>query len=1202
MVSLACVAVALVLAATLANQATEPSKEQMHQQMSALQADIVALRVQLASNPHDPVARQQLEAKLAEYSGIQASLGGDEPANETTFVEPTVGPKEQILEDLAALEAEVVVLRQQIEEEPANSLARSDLDEVMADIAALSAELGGDMPALAGSVERVVAPAPDGCSLTNNTFSNTTPTPIVDVATVTSNILVAGAGPYLWDVDMTTFITHTFAADLDITLTSPAGTVVTISTDNGGSNDNVYNGTLWDDQANPAGQVPYAANNGLVTDHTYVNLVTATPLVVEEALGAFIGENPNGTWTITITDDLGGDFGTLSSWSLGVSTLPAPPTEATNSFSNNAPVAIPTGPAVVSSTIAAAGGGSTITRIVLTSRITHTFASDLDITVQSPSGTVVTLTTDNGGSNDNVYNGTIWDDRGGTLNPPGPATDNVYVNLVPETPLVAEEALAAFNGENPNGTWTLTVSDDLGGDGGSIDGWTLDITTGSCAGAGGPCACTPTVFTNTTPTAIPTGPAVVSSTLVVGGAPSYLYDLDLSTFITHTFNADLDFTLQSPAGTVVTISTDNGGSFDNVYNGTLWDDGADPDGQVPYVTNPGLVTDHPYVNLVVATPLVVEEALDAFRGENPNGTWTITISDDLGGDGGSLNSWSLSVCGLSAAPTETTTTFSNNTPTPILDVATVSSPIPVAGAGTQIGHVRVTTNITHTFNADLDFTVASPAGTVVTLSTDNGGSNDNVYAGTLWDDKADPDGQVPYTANNGLVTDQTYVNLVVATPLVAEEALGAFVDEDPTGAWTLTVSDDLGGDVGTINSWSIEVTTVTCGGVGGCTPGDCDDSNPCTDDECNTSTGQCEFTNDDTNDCSDADLCNDEACVAGECISTPVDCDDDDCCTIDSCDPDVGCVNEPNTAPPVITDQPSLAEDGTCAFLWPPQHGYVDFGVQDTGIVATDACGDVSFAFSSCTSSQPENDQADGNSVRDCVYEPSALHLRAERAGSCSPLGRAYESTITATNVCGVSVTSDPFGACVTHDRRAGPGEDATVFSANPGSNQNSERPGINGTYGTGCGEGCGDVCNPNEAGFDVGEQDWDGDGIPVAADNCPDVYNPGQQNGDSSPEGDDCDASDGVIDSVAFITRVKVGWAAEAGSINYNVYRGTFPSIDMNSATCFGVVNTLWAVDLDHPGSGQGYFYVITSMIGGHEGSAGEGGGGPRPINVSCP
>ena len=43
-----------------------------------------------------------------------------------------------------------------------------------------------------------------------------------------------------------------------------------------------------------------------------------------------------------------------------------------------------------------------------------------------------------------------------------------------------EEALAAFNGENPNGTWTLTISDDNAGDGGQVD-WSLDLTTAACA-------------------------------------------------------------------------------------------------------------------------------------------------------------------------------------------------------------------------------------------------------------------------------------------------------------------------------------------------------------------------------------------------------------------------------------------------------------------------------------------------------------------------------------------------------------------------------------------------------------------------------------------------------------------------------------------------------------------------------------------------
>jgi uncharacterized repeat protein (TIGR01451 family) len=326
--------------------------------------------------------------------------------------------------------------------------------------------------------------------------------------------------------------------------------------------------------------------------------------------------------------------------------------------------------------------------------------------------------------------------------------------------------------------------------------------------------CTPATlnFANNTPVAIPTGPAVVTSTVAVAGAGPFLWDLDLTTNITHTFAADLDMTIQSPAGTIVTLSTDNGAGNDNVFNGTLWDDDADVDGQVPYTTNNGVATDHAYVNLTLASPLVVEEALAAFVGENPNGTWTITISDDLAGDGGSLDSWALAITTFPAAPTTTTPApGTNNTPVAIpTGPGVVTSTITIAGAPVGLCAITVQTNMQHSFAADLDVTLQSPAGTVVTLTTDNGAGNDNVFDGTVWSDDANPGGQVPYTTNNGVVTDHAYVNLTLASPLVPEEALGAFLGEDPNGTWTLTISDDLAGDGGNLNSWAIAFQTCTC--------------------------------------------------------------------------------------------------------------------------------------------------------------------------------------------------------------------------------------------------------------------------------------------------------------------------------------------------------------------------------------------------------
>lgn len=317
-----------------------------------------------------------------------------------------------------------------------------------------------------------------------------------------------------------------------------------------------------------------------------------------------------------------------------------------------------------------------------------------------------------------------------------------------------------------------------------------------------------TSVTSSTPVGIPTGPAVVTSTVEVTGAGTILSSLEVRMSLTHTFSADLDITLQSPEGTVVTLTTDNGAGNDNTFNGTLWSDDANPEGALPYVNNDGMATDNAYVNLTAATPLTPEESFGAFYGEDPNGTWTITISDDLAGDGGSLDSWGLDITTVSSLPTVTVDTQTQSTPLAIPDGDLITSTIeaPASLMGSTLCSITVTTDISHTFPGDLDVTLTSPEGTIVTLTTDNGADNDNVFAGTLWDDKANSGGQVPYTNNDGLVTDHLYVNGTAAAMLVPEEPLAAFNGEDPVGTWTLTVSDDLSNtNVGMLNSWSIHL-------------------------------------------------------------------------------------------------------------------------------------------------------------------------------------------------------------------------------------------------------------------------------------------------------------------------------------------------------------------------------------------------------------
>ncbi|MBK8180088.1 MAG: proprotein convertase P-domain-containing protein [Planctomycetes bacterium] len=683
-------------------------------------------------------------------------------------------------------------LAEQIAEAKARGAGYRELQALQAEYQALSRSLGGDEPVRTADLQGLSgAPAggylavPPPCSGTPFTlrFNGTSGpiTPPVQSGSVSFTATVAGAGAYLWDLNLNTTILHPGCADLDITLTSPSGTVATITTDNGGTNDNVFNGTLWDDAA-----------SDLTTDKVYTNLVTATPLAPEGRLENFRGENPNGVWTLTITDDATANAGSLSAWSVDVTTLPAAPGTSTLTFSNTTPLALPPGAPTTTSgtlvdTMTVSGANASLVKLRFYTEITHTFNGDLDITLTSPLGTVATVSTDNAGTNANVFNGTMWDADSVNV-----ASDFTYVDLVPVPSLQPEGGMDRFLGEDPNGLWTLTIVDDAGGDSGLLNRWDLEITAASTA----PTPSVPSSSAGGTGSIPDFGaiPVATAFTTVVSGMSGFLWDVDFFTAISHTASADLDMTLTSPAGTVVTLTTDNGGTLDDVFNGTLWDDN---------VNDPA--TDKVYTNLVVVPQLSPEGRMAAFRGENPNGTWTLTVVDDAVADNGSVNSIWIEVSMIPPLAAMTPSVSSNTTPLPIPPGAPTTSSgttvdtMAVSGLGTSIANLTLFTQITHTFNGDLDITLTSPAGTAVVVTTDNAGTSADVFNGTLFD----PDG-------TDTVTDHVYPDLVVATPLTPEGSFDNFLGEDPNGTWTLTIVDDASGDTGSLNRWDLSITT--CGG------------------------------------------------------------------------------------------------------------------------------------------------------------------------------------------------------------------------------------------------------------------------------------------------------------------------------------------------------------------------------------------------------
>ncbi|HPF39005.1 MAG TPA: proprotein convertase P-domain-containing protein [Phycisphaerae bacterium] len=337
---------------------------------------------------------------------------------------------------------------------------------------------------------------------------------------------------------------------------------------------------------------------------------------------------------------------------------PAPPgcPPTTRHFESNAEVLIPSGPAVVTSQINVSGLEGILWDTDVQIFVSHDFPLDLDIAVVTPAGAVVTLVTDDGHLDPEVFNGVIFDDQADPGGPmiadahnPNLASDRDYngtpapVRLVPEEPL-----MGLFLFEPGNGPWTLVVSDDKPLDAGVIHGWALDLTTipdiEFDLGGGSP----PT-FSNANAQVIGAGsPNVIQSTIVVGNLFGAVGDqicaLTMELDVDHTRCADLDITLTSPAGTVCTITTDNGSSFDNVFAGTSFNPFTNLiTGVPPYVHNDELITDHEFMNLTVATDLTPEESFGVFTGENPIGVWTLTISDDQDFDGGMLNSWELTV-------------------------------------------------------------------------------------------------------------------------------------------------------------------------------------------------------------------------------------------------------------------------------------------------------------------------------------------------------------------------------------------------------------------------------------------------------------------------------------------------------------------------------------------------------------------------------
>lgn len=156
---------------------------------------------------------------------------------------------------------------------------------------------------------------------------------------------------------------------------------------------------------------------------------------------------------------------------------------------------VPPDPGTVSASVNVANLPGTIADVdVVLNGVTHTWPRDLDIYLRAPGSTkVVPLMSDACGSDSTPLNGAVFtiDDEAAVTMPfdaacPAGAYRPSNLDSAGETAPAGTtfaNALSAFDGGDPNGAWTLYVTDDLGAYPGQLtSGFALTITTDDAPG------------------------------------------------------------------------------------------------------------------------------------------------------------------------------------------------------------------------------------------------------------------------------------------------------------------------------------------------------------------------------------------------------------------------------------------------------------------------------------------------------------------------------------------------------------------------------------------------------------------------------------------------------------------------------------------------------------------------------------------------
>jgi len=129
------------------------------------------------------------------------------------------------------------------------------------------------------------------------------------------------------------------------------------------------------------------------------------------------------------------------------------------------------------------------------------------------------------------------------------------------------------------------------------------------------------------PFPIPEQAAYTTRTIIYPASTESISDVDFNVNFTHAFLADVEMEIISPKGTTVKLFDKSCGN----KNSTLVINYDDSGGDLA-------------CGSTTAQTVAPFQALAAFNGENPEGTWTFRVRDAYSGDLGTLNSASITIC------------------------------------------------------------------------------------------------------------------------------------------------------------------------------------------------------------------------------------------------------------------------------------------------------------------------------------------------------------------------------------------------------------------------------------------------------------------------------------------------------------------------------------------------------------------------------